>query len=237
MLNKILNFFFPPRCAVCGVPVAEHGQICAECWNRFDWIGDPKCVKCGYPFPADIERGKNLLCPDCVGNKNKLDWMRSAAAYDDASRAVMLPFKHGGRLEYREMMARAMILMLRELPAGDIVVMPVPLATRRLWKRGYNQAALLARPIAKRLNAETDYDSVRRKFRPDMGHKGVKSRKRNIAGVFRVRRPDLVRGRRILLVDDVHTTGATFEELAKVLKKAGAKWVGGITFCRTIRAI
>ena len=178
-----------------------------------------------------------MLCPDCVGTKSKLDWLRSAAAYDGAARDAMLPFKHGGRLEFQYMMARAMTALLRELPNDLVVVMPVPLAARRLWKRGYNQAAILARPIAKHLGAEIDFDSVRREFRPDMGHKGAKARKRNIRGVFRVRRPDNVRGRAVLLVDDVRTTGATMEELARVLKRAGAKWVGGITFCRTIRAI
>ena len=227
MFEKFLDFLFPPRCPICGDDVALHGQVCIKCWGEFNWISDPMCEKCGYPFPADVGRGENMLCPNCVGKKTKLDRFRAAAVYDDAARAVMLPFKHGGRLEFQEPMAKAMIAALRDLDLGkndkDLVVLPVPLALRRLWKRGYNQAALLARPIAKHLGAKVDYDSVRRKFRADMGHKHAAARQRNIAGVFRVRRPDKIRGRKILLVDDVRTTGAT--------------WVGGVAFCRTVRAI
>jgi len=119
----------------------------------------------------------------------------------------------------------------------DLLILPVPLANRRLFKRGYNQAGLLARGIAKYLNAKIDYDSVRRTHKKDMGHLSPKERAKNISGVFRVTRPENIRGRNILLVDDVLTTGATFNELTKVLKRAGASWVGGISFCRTLKAI
>jgi ComF family protein len=239
VLKKFLDFLFPPTCPICGESVSEHGQICAACWNRFDWISDPKCAKCGYPFPANLDHADKMLCPNCATKKKKLDWMRGACVYDGASRNIMLPFKHGGRLEFRDPMSRAMIAMLGEIPpAGSgATIMPVPLAGRRLWRRGYNQAALLARPIAKRLGAEIDYDSIGRKHRPDMGRKNARMRAENIRGAFIIRRPDKIKGRAILLVDDVFTTGATFNELAKVLKRAGAAWVGGITFCRVVRAI
>jgi ComF family protein len=240
--TKLLDFLFPPRCPICGESVSKHGQICAVCWNRFDWITDPKCARCGYPFPANIENDGKMLCPNCIAKKTKLDWMRSACVYDDASRNIMLPFKHGAQLQFCDVMSRAMCNSLRELQlqndtTTELLVMPVPLATRRLWKRGYNQAALLARPIAKILNAKIDYNSVRRKHRADMGHKNARQRAENIRGVFIVRNPDKIKGRTILLVDDVFTTGATFNELAKILKKAGASWVGGVTFCRVVRAI
>lgn len=114
--------------------------------------------------------------------------------------------------------------------------MPVPLAYRRLVHRTYNQATLLARPIARAYNARLDVDSVRRKYRPDMGHKNARQRAENIRGVFRVVRPDKIRGRRILLVDDVMTSGATFMELRHALMHAGATAVYGVTFCRVVRA-
>lgn len=149
----------------------------------------------------------------------------------------MLPFKHGGRVSYANFMSRAMIWALRDIDVDADIVMPVPLARRRLFHRAYNQATLLARPIARALNCPLDVDSVRRKYRPDMGHKNARERAENIHGVFEVVCPDKIRGRKILLVDDVMTTGATFSELRRTLIRAGATAVYGVTFCRVVRAI
>lgn len=195
------------------------------------------CTKCGYPFPADLDLGGMPLCPVCAAGKCELDLIRSACVYDDASRSAMLPFKHGGRIKYARFMSRAMIWALRDTDIDADVVMPVPLASRRLFKRGYNQATLLARPIARALGVPMDLDSVRRKYRPDMGHKNARQRMENIRGVFSVINPDRIRGRKILLVDDVMTTGATFSEMRRVLIRAGASAVYGVTFCRVVRAI
>lgn len=195
------------------------------------------CVKCGYPFPADLDLGGMPLCPVCAAGKCELDLIRSACVYDDASRSAMLPFKHGGRIKYARFMSRAMIWALRDTDIDADVVIPVPLASRRLFKRGYNQATLLARPIARALGVPMDLDSVRRKYRPDMGHKNARQRMENIRGVFSVINPDRIRGRKILLVDDVMTTGATFSEMRRVLIRAGASAVYGVTFCRVVRAI
>ena len=117
------------------------------------------------------------------------------------------------------------------------IVMPVPLARRRLFKRGYNQATLLARPIARIYGINMDFDSVQRKYRDDMGHKNARERAKNIHGVFSVIHPNNIRGKRILLVDDVMTSGATFSELRRGLIRAGATAVYGVTFCRVVRAI
>ena len=202
-----------------------------------NWIDNPKCVKCGYPFPADLDLGGTPLCPACASGKCELDWIRSACVYDDASRSAMLPFKHGGRVQYARFMSRAMIWALRDIDVDADIVMPVPLANRRLFKRGYNQATLLARPIANAMGVRMDLDSVCRIHRPDMGHKNARERAENIHGVFSVVKPNNIRGKRILLVDDVMTTGATFSELRRVLMRAGASAVYGVTFCRVVRAI
>lgn len=236
-MPKILDFLFPPVCPICRAPVSEHGTMCFDCWLCFNWISNPKCHICGYPFPADLDLGPRPLCPVCAAGRNELDWLRSACVYDDVSRTIMLPFKHAGRIKYQKIMSRAMIGALDGIPGNVDVVMPVPLAWRRLFKRGYNQAALLARPIAKVLGARMDTSSVRRKYRPDMGHMNAAARTENIRGVFRVTHPERIRGRVILLVDDVMTTGATFRELRRVLVAAGASAVYGVTFCRVVRAI
>ena len=177
------------------------------------------------------------MCPVCAAGQNEVTWMRSACVYDDVSRDIMLPFKHAGRIKYRDIMARAMISAIADMPYVPDIVMPVPLAWRRLFHRGYNQATLLARPIARAIGIPIDIDSVRRRYRPDMGHKNARQRAENIRGVFDVVRPERVRGRVILLVDDVFTTGATFAELRRVLMRAGARDVWGVTFCRVVRSI
>ena len=134
-------------------------------------------------------------------------------------------------------MSRAMIWALRDVDIKPDIVIPVPLAYKRLFHRGYNQATLLARPIAKAFGVRMDLFSLKRKYRADMGHKNAKQRIENVKGVFNVIKPENIRGRKILLVDDVMTTGATFSELRRVLMKAGAKEVYGVTFCRIVRAI
>lgn len=177
------------------------------------------------------------LCPVCAAGKSELDWIRSACVYDGASRAAMLPFKHGGKIQHARFMARAMMSALQDIDLDADVIMPVPLANRRLFKRGYNQATLLAKPIAKATGIKLDLDSVHRKYRDDMGHKNARERAENIRGCFWVAKPGKIQGKRILLVDDVMTTGATFSELRRVLIQAGATAVYGVTFCRVVRAI
>lgn len=134
-------------------------------------------------------------------------------------------------------MTRAMISTIRELPNRPDLIIPVPLSNRRLFKRGYNQATLLSRPIAKHLKIRMETNLIRRKHKRDMGHMNFKQRHGHIKNVFTIASPDKIRGKTILLVDDVMTSGATFGELNRVLKNAGAANVYGVVFCRVVRAI
>lgn len=232
-----VEFLFPSSCPLCGAPVSTDGELCAECWTMFNWIGRPCCELCGYPFPANLDLGSHPLCPNCASGGCALDLIRSACVYDGVSRDAVLPFKHAGRIHNAKFMSRAMIWALRDVDIAPDIVMPIPLAYRRLFHRGYNQATLLARPIANAFGVPMDLDSVHRSYRPDMGHKNAAQRAENIHGVFRVKRPENVCGRKILLVDDVMTTGATFAEMRRVLMNTGAIAVYGVTFCRVARAI
>ena len=193
LFNHILNFIYPPICPLCNESVSEHGNLCSKCWNEFNWISNPKCFKCGYPFPADLDLGDRPLCPHCASGECELDFIRSACVYDDVSKNIMLPFKHASALKYQTLMSRAMINSLRDLNLNIDVVIPVPLAYKRLFKRGYNQATLLARPIAKYFNAVLDVDAISRKYRPDMGHKTSKQRRENVRGVFKIKNTDKFR--------------------------------------------
>ena len=237
LFQSLIKFIYPPTCPVCSDFVDVHGNLCAKCWARFNWISNPKCFKCGYPFPADLDLGPTPLCPHCASGECDLDFIRSACVYDDISKNIMLPFKHASALKYQTLMSNSMINCLRDLNLDVDVVMPVPLAYKRLFKRGYNQATLLARPIAKHFNAVLDVDSVSRKYRNDMGHKNAKQRRENVRGVFNVKKLDNIQGKKILLVDDVMTSGATFYEMNRVLRKAGASAVYAVSFCRVVHAI
>ena len=234
LFKSFLNFIYPPVCPVCGDLVDVHGTLCGKCWARFNWISNPKCFKCGYPFPADLDLGPKPLCPHCASGECELDFIRSACVYDDVSKNIMLPFKHASQLKYQSLMSKAMINCLADLDFDVDVVLPVPLAYKRLFKRGYNQATLLARPIAKHFNAVLDVDSLSRKYKPDMGHKSSKQRREN---VFTIKNKGNIRGKKILIVDDVMTSGATFYELNRILRKAGATAVYGVSFCRVVHAI
>lgn len=177
------------------------------------------------------------LCPGCASGKTKLDFIRAACCYDDISKCLVLPFKYAYRLDYTKFMSRAMMWALRDLDLHPDIIIPVPLANRRLWRRGYNQATLLARPIARVMNVKLDIKSVHRKYRVNMGHMNEKERAKNIRGVFKIIHPDKIKGRKILLIDDVMTTGATLSELCRALKRAGADEIYGLVFSRVIRTI
>ena len=236
-LSKFIEFLFPSACPLCGARVETHGELCADCFGDFEWIDGSKCDRCGYPLPIKTRGAKPAKCPACAAGASKLGWMRSACVYDDASRAAILPFKHGGRVGYARFMSRAMIWALRDVRPDFDMVMPVPLARRRLIHRTYNQATLLARPIAVAANVVLDVDCVMRRNRRDMGHMNARQRRQNIRGVFTVVHPERIRGRKILLVDDVFTTGATLDELRRVLMRAGAADVCGVTFARVARTV
>ena len=233
----LLDFVYPPTCPICGELVSVHGSLCSKCWATFNWISNPKCYKCGYPFPADLDLGPRPMCPHCAAGECDLDFIRSACVYDDASKNIMLPFKHASMLKYQKLMSNAMINCLRDLNLDVDLVIPVPLANKRLFKRGYNQATLLARPIAKHFNAVLDVDLLSRKYKPDMGHKTTKQRRENVRGVFKIIDKDKIKNKKILLVDDVMTSGATFYELNRILRKAGASAVYAVSFCRVVHSI
>ncbi len=194
-------------------------------------------MRCGFPLPSELADNPYAVCPICASGDFVLDLIRSACVYDNASRATVLPFKHAHRTIYARFMARAMIWAMRDTDIKPDIIMPVPLAYRRMIHRGYNQATLLARPIARAYGVRLDVTSVRRKYRDDMGHKNARQRRENISGVFVVKNKQKIVGKNILLVDDVMTTGATFAELRRVLKRAGAAGVYGVTFCRVANSV
>ncbi len=199
------------------------------------------CSTCGFPFEHDGGAGDNAdgtLCGACARQTPTFGHARAVFAYDDASRRLILAFKHGDRTDaapaFAGWMARAGQALVRD---AELVV-PVPLHRWRLLRRRYNQAALLARSLAADAGLIFAPDLlVRRRNTPSQARLSPSARRRNVAGAFAVRpsRRAGLGGRRVLLVDDVYTTGATVEAAARALRRGGAQGVDVLTLCRVVR--
>lgn len=232
-----LDLALPPRCIGCGERTDAAGLACAACWSQLTFIAPPHCDCCGAPFDFAIEGTHR--CASCYANPPAFDRARAAVIYDDGSRGLVLGFKHGDRLHaapaFGAWIARAGAELLED---ADLIV-PVPLHRWRLLKRRYNQAALIAEHAARRTGVTHLPDLLERhRATPSQGEMGPAARARNVAGAFRLnpRHAERVKGSRIVLVDDVLTTGATITACAKVLRRGGAARIDVLTLARVVLA-
>lgn len=231
-----LDAVLPPRCIACEEAVDAQGQLCAVCWGKLRFIEPPHCECCGLPF--DYDPGSGTLCAACVEETPVFGHARSVLVYDDGSRDLLLPFKHADRIDaaptYGAWLARAGV----DLLAGADMVVPVPLHRCRLFRRRYNQAALLAHAAGRAAARPVAPDFLRRKRNtPVQGGLTRPQRAANVRGAFEVRaggRASLG-GRGVVLVDDVMTTGATAAACARSLLRAGAAHVDVLTLTRVVR--
>jgi ComF family protein len=238
-----LDAVLPPLCLLCGAQVAEPASLCAPCWAKLRWLGDPLCDQCGAPFEFDPTGGRTetaLRCAACTAAAPRFDRARAVVAYDDVSKRLMLGYKHADRLHATPAFANWLQRAGQELIEGCDAIAPVPLHWVRLAWRRYNQAAELGRRIASQAGKPFIPDLLRRRRRtPSQGTLSRSARFRNVQGAFTVnpRRVGAASGARILLVDDVLTTGATVEECARVLKRSGAAAVDVLTLARVIMPV
>lgn len=211
----------------------------AESWADVRFLDEPCCDFCGFPFefesPALIGRSAPC-CGRCAGRRPSFDRARAAFAYDEASRSLVLRFKHGGETEGVAMFAQQMLRAGRKLMTGVDVILPVPLHRRRLIKRRFNQSALLARAISKQSGIPLETDSLlRKRHTPSQGGQSYVGRRRNVSGAFVVSSKQTLCGKSVLLIDDVMTTGATLESCARTLKRAGVSRVDAIVLSRVVK--
>lgn len=237
LLRRALDAVLPPLCLCCGAVVAEPGSLCPECWARMAFLAPPLCHACGHPFDVDPGAEGHALCGPCLAKAPPWSRARAVFRYDDVSKPLILRFKHADRLEGAVAFARWMARAGAELLADAQVIVPVPLHRWRLLARRYNQAAMLALALGRVSGVATVPDAMVRLRRTIVqGHMDREQRRRNVAGAFAVpaRRRRAVEGRRVLLVDDVLTTGATTGECSRVLLKAGAERVDVLTLGRVV---
>lgn len=233
--RALLDLVFPAWCPGCERLNGRHGGVCAPCWQKIRFIEKPYCAVLGLPFA--IDRGEGALSPKAIAEPPAFDRLRAVAAFDEIVRDMVHGLKYRDRLDLVPMMARWMARAGAEALAKADLVLPVPLHRRRFFRRRFNQSAELARHIAREAGISYQPDlllRVRNTSRQvGLGQKG---RKRNVAGAFRVRdtaRPALA-GKRVVLIDDVYTTGATVSAASRALRRAGVADITVLTFAMAI---
>lgn len=230
----LIDLAFPPRCPLCGEGLLAQTGLCATCWNELVIPSEPSCTLCQRPFPDTIREGS--VCAPCLAETPQHDGIAAGTLYNDASRRLVLSFKRGRRIALAPMMARLMAARMG-FADGDWLLVPVPLHRWRLWRRGFNQAALLAREIARIKGLRIEVDALQRtRATPVLGGLGSKARARALAGAIAVnpRRAVRLRGANVVLVDDVLTSGATSGACVRALKRAGAQRVAIACFARVL---
>jgi ComF family protein len=233
--RAVVDGVLPPRCLACGVTVDNADALCSNCWAGMTFFAPPWCARCGLPFPHPI--GEGTVCADCA--RGQMSWDRACAVlrYDKNSRRLVLSLKHGDHTHLASALGRWMQRTGSDMLAGVDLLVPVPLHWTRLFSRRYNQAGLLAHAIHAAGGPAVAPDwLVRRRRTPSQGRLGPAARIRNIRGAFSLRPGRSVKDKRVVIVDDVLTTGATVEECARVLRRGGAEFIGVLTFARALRA-
>lgn len=198
-----------------------------------DWLGNSGCQRCGLPLAGtEVE-----TCGRCLAGPPNLDRMRAAVAYDDLPRSIALRLKYGRKVALARTMSRYMAPLKGEWPCNSIIV-PVPLHRWRLWSRGFNQSVLVARELSKTWGIAAGNQLLRR-VRRTQPLKGMNhaQRRKAVAGAFAVANADRVKGKTVILIDDVLTSGSTVEACAKVLRRAGASRVELICWARVVRPV
>ena len=229
-----LDIALPTLCVSCREPVDGEG-VCAECWARLSFIAPPYCPRLGIPFVYDP--GPDMLSMEAISNPPAYARARAAVRYDDVARTLVHALKYHDRTDLAPAMGRWMARAGHELLDDADVLVPVPLHWRRAWRRRYNQSGALARVIEQQIGARLVPEALKR-IRPTEQQIGLSRQQRasNVQGAFKVApdRQALIAGRRVVLIDDVLTSGATVDACARALLRAKAASVDVLVFARVV---
>ncbi len=230
--HSFIDFVAPRTCPSCSAPVIG-AALCGACWSQARFVAEPLCHRCGLPF--DFDPGDGSWCGRCIATTPLYDRARAAMIYDEQSRNLVLALKHGDRHDLVPLLVPLLRTAGGSLVDQADLVAAVPLHPRRLLERRFNQSALLAAALARTCERPFSPRLLRRtRNTPSQGGLGAAARRRNLqrAIVIPDRMTPVVRQRRVLLVDNVMTTGATAEACTKALLRAGAAAVDVLTVAR-----
>lgn len=225
LTKRILELLYPTTCIFCG-RICKNG-ICDACRNKVSYIGEPRCKKCGKPIRSEEEE----FCFDCRRRKHSYEQGRSLWLHKEPVQSAIYAFKYKNRRVYGETFAKEMAERFEKLIALWEIdrIVPVPLHKKRRRRRGFNQAEILAEELGRRLHIPVDASLViREKDTTPQKELGQGNRKKNLKKAFRLCKSP-VRGERLLIIDDIYTTGSTIDSMAEVLKKAGSEKIYFLT--------
>lgn len=238
-MQALISVVYPARCITCDEFVASDFGLCPRCWRDTPFITGLTCDKCGAPIPGDADdAGPHALCDTCLAEPRPWRAGRAAMIYADNGRRIVLAFKHGDRMDLARVAAGWLARAAEPLLRPDMIVVPIPLHFRRLFRRRYNQSALLAARLARRCGLDHCPDAlVRTRHTASQGHKSGDERFRNVADALAPhrRRGARLRGRPVLVVDDVMTSGATFTAATRACLEAGASDVFVLSLARVVK--
>ena len=235
LAKSAFHFILPPRCLGCDGLVADQGGLCATCWQDMPFIEKPVCDRTGKPLVFDL--GENILSAEAMANPPIYRKMRAATRYDGTARRLILSYKFYDRLDLAPHLARLMVRAGEDILCEADIIIPVPLHRKRLFKRRFNQSAELAKQISKLTDIPNSLDALHR-IRPTKQQTSLEfnERHKNVEGAFRVPASESgnVRGKKIILIDDVVTTGATINACIRALLREKAHHIDVIAFSRVV---
>ncbi len=235
--RAVVDYALPPRCPGCGAVVGEDRQFCLTCWSSLHFLDGPACARCSIPLPTALPESE-IECGACMSEAPPFDGAPAVVAYGPVARTVALRLKYGRRTGHARLMAQLMARPLAAFGAAEtMLLVPVPLHRWRLWSRGFNQAALAAAALSRLTGAAHDpHLLVRRKATVALRGKGKRERERIVAGAFALADDAKAKaaGRHLVLIDDVHASGATLKAAARTLRRSGAARVSALTWARVV---